>query len=261
MSDAHILEIVPTLFEVPTMMVKTKIVKSLLGLPAPIWNKLGADVIYDLIQQIAWIWKTPLSQGFLESFSWKSQTFYLPKDNLKNISIIEFAMAEKYLKAFTSSNPEGHALNELVATLCRPMKKGIDPTSDEYGGDLREKFNSDLISNRAIEFRSLNINIKMAVLRFFIDCVAEIQKKYSMVYPKPEPDSEPEPQSPAQKALSSFGMLAVLMDLAEAGTFGTWEEACFTNIHTILLYLTKQKLDQMEHERLQAEQRLRTKSS
>ncbi|HEX2899011.1 MAG TPA: hypothetical protein VHS96_04750, partial [Bacteroidia bacterium] len=159
----------------------------------------------------------------------------------------EYAAAEAQVKQLlTPGQMQGHKLNELVATICRPKKTLEQMKEADWDGDCRERFNSARVEATAKEFRCLSINIKMAVLKWFLDNLKAHQRTYKMLWDD-KSDATP---SAAGKALESFGFYKVLMDLAETQVFGDWEKTNFTTVTTIFTYLVNKRLSGIEQARL-----------
>jgi len=247
--DKEILSIAPLLFagEQEQLHCKVLILRKLLHIPWRVFGTFTAEQVRDMITELAWMFTTPMDVPVVKEFEFKGQIFHMPLPALRNVVAIEFATAEGYLRAFTdTSKPNGHALNQLVATLARPEKRNLDVNDPEFDGDVREKFNSRLVDYRADEFRNLDINVKMAVLKFFLGSVKTIQKKYGILYPEAEPNED---GTVSVAPSASMGLVGVLFDLAETGTFGDFEAVAFTNVHTVLTYLTKKKLEESQRRR------------
>lgn len=243
LTDRQIMDIVPLIYSgtasLPVQ--RLQVLKKLLKWPDETWAMLHPEQVWDLTRQIGWIWESSIGTSKLRFFTWKGKSFYLPSPGLKDMSGLEFAAAEQHLKEFTRDGGTAHSLNRLLATICRPLKSET--------GLEREPYSSDHAEHMAIEFRSVNLGMRMAILQWYVAQIKDLQANYPKVFPK----SEPAPGATSGGGpLAEFGMLAILFSLADQGTFGDFEKTCTTNLHTILLYLTKKAL---EHEELERQQR------
>lgn len=140
------------------------------------------DEVADVLQSLNFVFKKievarPFSR-FRHWFYW----YYLPAENLGNLTAGEFHFAEiAFTKAIDGDNL---ALARLCAILCRP--KGRDnrhnPNSAVYCGDVREPFNRHIIEHRAKHFLSMPGKYKYPVLLWFAGCRAAIIENYPEIF-------------------------------------------------------------------------------
>jgi len=246
MTDCQIMRIVPQLYMGgDATRQKLTVLRNLTQLPERVWQKLTAEQIADMLAVLSWLWKAP--PEFIQSgrFLFKDRLYHLPRQGLDNMCAIELANAEQHLRALCDpEKPDPSALNQLIATICRPEKARLDINDVEYDGDPREKYNADICGRRAVEFRCMSIGMRMMILQWYLAQVRKLQEDYSVVWPPPRPGRGAKTKS----ALAAFGLTKVLMDLADAGTFGDWEKVCYSNAKTLLTYLTQRLLSHQEAE-------------
>ena len=175
------------------------------------------------------------------SFDYNGQTYWLPGPVLDNVVGIEYVSAEHHFKAFAKANPTPGALDSLIATICRPAKKGLDESDPDWDGDVREKYNSKIAERRAVEFKKLPFPTKQLVLQYFIGADTAFHKRYQELY------TTNAGSTAGGGRAASFGTLGILDALAVEGVFGTFDQVCFTPVHTLFFHLLKAKRDAKEN--------------
>lgn len=199
-------------------------------------RQMGQSDSEFLVRQLEWIWTTPMDACPILSFEWEGVEYWLPDPVFDNLVGIEFVSAEFHFKQFAREKPVPGALDALLATICRPAKKGLDETDPEWDGDKREKYNSKIAERRALHFKKLPLPIKQLVLQFFIGADRAFHARYQELYKAPS--------GGGKGKQNSFGTLGILDALAVEGVFGTFEQVCFTNVHTLFFHLLKAKRDE-----------------
>ncbi|MDB5270082.1 MAG: hypothetical protein JWP58_3122 [Hymenobacter sp.] len=199
-------------------------------------RKLTPDQLWDLCAQVGWAWK--LEGAALTHFEHRGRTYLLPEPNLTDAVLVEYAMASVYFHLFARPKaPQAQALDQLVATLCRPAAAGVDENDPAWDGQRREKYNSKLAEARALELVDLPLALKMVVLHRFLAAERFIHRNYADLYQKPQkpvgPDAKPAPTGDGTQVLE------IVADLAETGTYGTYEQVSFTRLHTVYFNLAK----------------------
>jgi hypothetical protein len=210
-------------------------------------RRLTADQLWDLCAQVGWAWQ--LEGAALTQFAHRGRTYLLPEPQLLDAVLVEYALASVYFHQFAKPQaPQLTALDQLVATLCRPVAVGVDENDPQWDGQYREKYNAKLAEARARELADLPIALKMVVLHRFLDAERFIHRAYADLFKKPEPAGE----GPAPKAKPTGDgtqVLEVLADLAEQGTYGTYEQASYTRLHTVFFNLAKKARRRREDEK------------
>jgi hypothetical protein len=199
-------------------------------------RQLGQSDSEYLVRCLEWIWTTPMDKCPIEFFEYEGRQYWLPDPVLENLVGIEYVSAEHHFKQFARDKPTPGALDSLVATICRPVKKNLDESDPEWDGDKREKFNSKIAERRAVEFKDLPLPTKQLVLQFYIGADRAFHERYKELYKAPGGGKPGRP--------NSFGTLGILDALATEGVFGTFDQVCFTNVHTLFFHLLKAKRDE-----------------
>lgn len=214
-----------------------RILQAITDLPKMMLTMIPGEMILDMCKLIQWMYATPREIPIFNHFHHKGIDYYLPVARMQNSSAVEYAMADQFLQDFGKGKTE--AINKLVATLCRPAQKGMDKQSPDWNGDTREKYHEVIMTERAKVITDLPLEVKIAILQFFIGCKKHITEKYALVFDNPDVGSG---------GGANFGLFGIFFDLADKGTFGNFEAAAHTNIHTIMVYLVKQKMESIQRE-------------
>lgn len=212
-------------------------------------RRLTPDQLFDLLCLVGWAWSSePDTQGARE-FTHGGLTYRLPEWQLTDAVAIEYAMATVYFHQFAHpTRPRPAALDQLVATLCRPVRADlatvqVDPYWD---GQTRERYNAKLAETRAQQLATAPLGIKVVVLHHFLAGQRFVHRAYRDLFKKVEPAA-----TGAKKAAPSDGseLLELLADLAERGLYGTYEQVAYTQVHTVLYNLAKQARRRREAEK------------
>lgn len=212
-------------------------------------RKLTADQLWDVCALVGWAWK--LEGAAITQFEHRGRTYLLPEVNLLDAVLVEYALASVYFHLFAKPKaPQLSALDQLVATLCRPAAVGIDENDPAWDGQRREKYNAKLAEARALELADLPIALKMVVLHRFLEAERFIHRAYADLFKKQEPVVAGDEPAPKPKPTGDgTQVLEVLADLAEQGTYGTYEQTSFTRLHTVFFNLAKKARRRREEER------------
>ncbi|AHM62318.1 hypothetical protein D770_20345 [Flammeovirgaceae bacterium 311] len=201
-------------------------------------RQLPGETVYDISEAFKWIWDKPAPKAWFNSFRLWIWRYHLPGDQLENATFVEYIYADNCLEAIAEHQGDirkCQALDELVATLCRPSKwfLFIRMRMSNYDGDIRQRFNPAIMKRRAKFFRWLPIRWKLYVLSYFIACKISIVEDpaYSYVFPKSK-------KAKAKAADQGGGSLTELLkDLAHQKLYGSYDETAYQNLHTILTNL------------------------
>lgn len=102
--------------------------------------------------------------------------FFGPKDDMKNISIAEFAFAEKELISYL--NKDTKAMNRLVAIFYRPLS--LQRIFSKY--DKRQALDSETIEKRARRLSRVSDAKKVAVLTWFQMIRRDLPEKFPNLF-------------------------------------------------------------------------------
>jgi hypothetical protein len=118
--------------------------------------------------------------------------FYGPRDNLNNVTIWEFTVAEAAFMEFIESankkseqtSPLGRAADKLIATLYRPPRSDVEAwrQSDQYNLDDRRIFNDQLIERDMLEVKNWDNDIKELIFLYFFSCREALPTMFPKIY-------------------------------------------------------------------------------
>jgi len=207
-------------------------------------RRLTAEQLWDLLTLVAWAWRSEPDTQRVQEFTHRGRTYQLPEPLLKDAVAIEYAMATVFFHQFAHpQRPQPAALDQLVATLCRPLRAELAVLQElpEWDGQRREKYNGKLAEGRAKELADAPLGVKIVVLHHFLHAQRFIHKAYKDLFKTSEPAAESPPGKPAPRPTSDgTELLELLADLAERGLYGTYDQVTHTQLHTVLFNLAKQ---------------------
>ena len=210
-------------------------------------RRLTPDQLWDLCAQVGWTWK--LEAAALAQFEHRSRVYLLPEPQLLDAVLVEYALASVYFHLFAKPKaPQLTALDQLVATLCRPAAVGVDENDPNWDGQRRERYNAKLAEARALELADLPLAVKCVVLHRFLDAERFLHRAYADLFRKAEPAGEGPAPKPKPTG-DGTQVLEVLAELAENGTYGTYEQASYTRLHTVFFNLAKKARRRREAEK------------
>ena len=110
---------------------------------------------------------------------WKK--LYGPAEAMSNSSFGEFIMADSYCMNYIQTG-KVEWLDKLIACLYRPKKANYDPSDVAFDGDIREGFNNNNLSSRLEDIGSLKLELKHALLTFFISSKNHFAATYTHLF-------------------------------------------------------------------------------
>ena len=215
--------------------------------------------VNNILPQLNWIYIEPLTEPVVNGF-WLGEDFLLlPQTRLKCCNLIEWIYAEAAFDEITGTGafdkypPNAAAIDKLILALCRPKDANLDMDSPHWQGDMREYFSPILNERRekSKKMDSVPLNFKCFFLLFYLGCKKYIQKQYSILFSSDSMSAD-EQQSTIDyfsSPMPNFGWTGLLFDLAETGLFGDNTATQYTDLHTILIYLSKKQFEYREVKR------------
>jgi len=187
---------------------------------------VGLTALIDFLKPLSEI---DITNNLMPKIRCKLKYFYGPSEFLSNISIEEFAFADKAFVLFLKEK-KFEALDELVAILYREKDKDANTKNKDYKGDNRLPFNSYQIEFNQKRLNCLSFYIKISVFLFYWGCRNSLVKKYKNVF-----------SSGNENKASSLdlGWIQVIFDLS-GEKFGTIEETSNHNMHLVMAFLEKE---------------------
>jgi hypothetical protein len=250
LTAAQLLAVAPHLVA-DTGAARLAVLQELCPVPRKLLRKLTADQLWDLLTLVAWVWREEVSPDQLTEFRHRGRVYLVPAPRLADAVLIEWAMAKVYFQQFARpKSPSPQALDQLVATLCRPARADLDVVQQDPGwdGQRRERYNAKLAEARAKELADAPLAVKVLVLHHFLAALRFVHRAYPDLWRKPGPEPEG-PAAPKPKHSDGTEVLELLHNLAEKGTYGTYEATAYINVHTIFFNLAKVARRRREAER------------
>jgi hypothetical protein len=154
--------------------------------------------------------------------------FYGPDDCCTNLRMSEFTYLEDlYVRWCQSKREDLNLLNDIVAILYRPAPKDYDLARNPRG-DRREPYNDNVCGFNAKKYIALwPPSVKLAIAFWYGGCRTYIVQNYPDLFEASTSD------------VGEFGLLSVMMSVAESGVFGYFEKVEDTYVNLVLIQLTK----------------------
>lgn len=164
------------LFVAPRVMMMNKsqrllseILFNFIGLKVKKLDEMNLSQLIGLFPAVNWLFKSSqLTKNLLKEITIGDETFVGPEDELKDITVSQFAFADKFLNTFLKKKDE-QFLDLLVATIYHP--KG-------------EKFRKEEIENTAEYIHQLELDKRLAILAFFIGSRNKIAENNKDIFKK-----------------------------------------------------------------------------
>jgi hypothetical protein len=89
-------------------------------------RRLTPDQLWDVASLVGWAWQQEIDTTGITEFRHRGIPYALPEPQLLDAEVIEYAMAQIYFHQFAHpQRPQAAALDQLVATLCRPLRADL----------------------------------------------------------------------------------------------------------------------------------------
>lgn len=215
-------------FRLVAMMLRIKFWQLQLQVKMAKVNKEQMLLLADLANFIFPLKDIELTKNLLPKIRNRGVWIYGPNQLLSNISLEEFAFADKYFLNFmkaASAEDKENALTKLVACLYRNKKFYI--SNENFKGDNRINFNSYLIDNLTVKYKSISLVEKLCVLMFYWGCRNELVKLYPNVFNS---------GNKGKASASSLGWVGVIFELG-GDKIGTIDQVATKNMHYMLTFL------------------------
>ena len=188
---------------------------------------MSVDQWETLKQTFSWVWLTKIEHRPFDFILLSDGPHYLFSENFGNTDAIDLAQAQiAYLRYTNQEAPELEALDELIATLCRPARKDLEAFQQtiDWDGDIREPFNHARIMANMELVNTLPISIKMAILQYFEYSTKNFIETFGELFGAD--GGEPRYQG-------GLGWVMMLKGIAKDGTFGTFDQVCRTPVNLL----------------------------
>jgi hypothetical protein len=192
--------------------------------------------VYEIAARFDWLYSTPIpDKPAIESVQLGREKYYLPAEWMKNSVLIEFVYADTYLEKVIAG--DSSSIDSLILCLCRPKRTDKYKKAD-WNGDVREKFNPELIEERLSLVKNMKVEEKIYILLWFISCKRTFAKRYPVLFT--ERKMETKPKQP------NFGWLGIIYDLA--GDLSNEETIQYKNLHNVFFFMVKKYYDHKAQE-------------
>lgn len=201
-----------------------------------------------LRKQFAWIFEKPTIRPFV-SFFHQGTEYLTAKPDFADSSALDVAWANlKFTDFAHPTEPRPEALDELVATLCRPRREDLAAfrQSRDWNGDERQPFNEQRVSEWAAALKTMPFGVKAAVLVYFEHEMKGFLETYGELFGSP---TRAEP-----RYAGGTGWVMMLKNVAKEGHFGPFDAVCRQPAHLVWAAALDDVLDKKDQQEAQNQQ-------
>ena len=206
-----------------------KLLQVLTGISTYRFFKTDVEELEEYFYLTAFLLRSDLvfTQNLLPEVVADEEKFYGPESGLNNLRMKEFTLTEDYYSQwFDSEKKNEEALNQMIAILYRPAPEGYNFLKNE-AGDFREAFNQGISAYNANKYIThWPKEVKLAISTWYAGC------RLAMVADNPEVfggGGEP----------SEYGLVSVMLDVAESGVFGPFKEVEEQYVNLVLMQMNQ----------------------
>lgn len=198
----------------------------------------NAEVLAEVLRLISWMWKEELTIKPFESITLEEKQYLLPDENFLAMTYGELSDAYIHSRAFVEQLVEGEErLNYLLATVCRPERKG-DYVADagSWNGDRREVYNEHIVRTRLKLWEAAPYDQKIIVLMYFLGTLKNFLSLFD-IWQGDGTGPAPEDEYPGQSWIKNQHLLA------EKHIFGGMKDTKAANVHEVFSFLEEHSQD------------------
>jgi len=200
---------------------RSEILFHFIGFKIPNLSEMNLSQLTGLFPAVDWLWKSPeLTKNLLPKFKIDNVEFFGPEDELKDITVSQFAFADKFMSMFMKKKEEEY-LDLLIGTLYHNGKK----------------FFKEYIESNAEIIHKLPLDERLAILAFYIGSRNKIARDNPDIFKK---------QNKIKRNRS--GWLGFFYELAGPKT-GTYKQVADMNFFEMLGIMRKINDDAYEAEK------------
>jgi len=156
---------------------------------------------------------------------------------LSNCTNLEYALADEfYNEFFNQANTENTLNTDTLQTSLHKLTAVIYAPVTE--GNRKAHQTRAAVLDHAKITAQWPQHIHISTLYFFSQAKKMIHNTYGRWLFQPQ-EEEPDPSDTKPKQTDPFGWWGIYMDIAETGTFGTFNDVLQANLHNTLIYLVK----------------------
>ncbi|MBB2149178.1 hypothetical protein [Pedobacter gandavensis] len=201
-------------------------------------KSLTGEELYDLLPLVDWVFnKLDLSKNPLGIIRVAGLEFHGPEAEMENLRFAEWCVADTHFINYSRS-ANINDLEMLAACIYRPVGVGSDYliTSPTYRGDIREKFNDQLLPIRKKLMSTLDPALLHGIYLFFASSKHKIIGLYQEFFPPPKQTSQSTPVDD-----HSFSWFDIYDDLRGDPKFGGPDKLEDEFLHTVLASIERSK--------------------
>lgn len=197
-----------------------------------ILSNLPDELLTQLVPLTNFIYKQkPPVKNYFPVVKIKRIKHIAPADDLSNLGFGEWCFAHQYF-IYYSLTQDIQWLDMLIATIYRPLDPEQSEDNANYNGDLRIKFNENLIERKRKDVRHIELHMKLAVLAWFTCSVGSLAESRRHVFPE-SPAVDPDAELAQIEPNDGRTWMNVFRELL-GPKWGTPEQLKFTNAMFIL---------------------------
>lgn len=241
-----------------------EVIRLCLGIPKKRWHKIhqkhfspklsektrrkNAEVLQQLVSLLSWLWTEPMNHAPFPEINVDGLAWLLPDPDFSTVSYGELTDLYTHLQHYIQQTvPEEEALDWLVATACRPRRRGSYDRDPAWDGDHREPYNEFVVRGRAKQAAALPFETKLAVLLYVASTIKTVMARYALFDVEPStagtPDRDKSGGASSSEAYAGQGFVKNQHLLAEKHIFGTLKQTQAANAHEVLLFLEEHRND------------------
>lgn len=216
---------------------KVALLRELFIAPENVWFQLeqkeNHDQVWRLLETLDWVWKGPQHRPapFIRI---KGKSFFLPDENLYNLSTAEFVIATAHLIGFHSAKEDAVAIQSLssfIATIARPKPDVLQRIkTNQDNADPRENYNSIRAERRAIHFGKVDLVTKIMIAQWFNNAANRLLTHYGMA--SSDPDA-----APISQGFFVQDWERQVVKVAQSTVYGNYDKVMGRPITDILAYI------------------------
>jgi hypothetical protein len=205
-------------------------------------REANAEVLGEVLRRISWMWKQELTTKPFESITLEGSDrrtvdYLLPEENFLTVSYGELSDAYIHSRAFVEQIVEGEErLNYLLATICRPERKGNYADDSSWNGDKREPYNEHIARSRVKVWEAAPYDKKIIVLMYFLGTLKNFLSLFD-IWQGDGAGPAPEDEYPGQSWIKNQHLLA------EKHIFGGMIATKAANVHEVFSFLEEHSKD------------------
>jgi len=171
--------------------------------------------------------RTNLTRQILEEY----RGLYGPASDFDNLLMSELALCDNLFMRWSEERDKTEYLDELISMLYRPVRKGtllkrydkkINPE-----GDVREEFNQNKCFYRARKIvKHWPLSVKLAIATWYDGCRWQMVDENEEVF-----------GGSGNSDVSKYGLVSVMLSVAETGTFGDFNKVEKQFVKTVMMQL------------------------